>query len=505
MFFYGYWNHQEQSAFSNVPMALHMPYYYFAPPPILVNILYPKSTLSQGLVANTPDNLPRVCIHQNSTLGNTINVDAPMAVFGTVSPIPSSDPAYPFVTQLQSTTITGKWVIKDAVAPKTPAASALPMSFTVDGVQCYALGNSKTSYTDTSDDAAIVNLYYPHNNLGYWQTHDFGYLTLNYSNNHFTNAQIAGGFTRFTDDNGRVLSSLIGKVIDFGDAITEIPLYFYEYISAIATPYSGVRLTIKSWDGVNTLASRVFTGPIRKVDFSDNFYDFNVRGVRVWTTTMADSTGSIPLRYEKPTDEKVFGGWSLSARTTNPEFAEGLVADVYLNSDTIIYESYYEQQESIDTMTINLYENTAESNRIDKTGYIKSVDVLKGTLRGACNILYPVITVQANKLPTANYMFIKELGNRWYFIHSWKIIATGLYELSASVDVLMTYKNEILDLECVIEKNEFERDPLLYDGSYVMYPDFELHYQDNPVSPFSGVTDFTSRSVNNVILVLGED
>lgn len=502
MYFYGYWNHSEQSDYSRIPMSLHMPYYMFTTSITEIDIKYPKSTAG-GLVVKDNLNFPRTCITFSD---NTLNVQVPVCLFGTESIIEQSDPAYNFAYRLKSTTITGKWVIKDAVAPKTPAASALPLSFTVDGVQCYALGNSKTTYTDYSDDASIIDLYYPHNFMGYWQTHDFGYLQLDYSSNQYLNSDITGGFTRFTDDNGNVLPSLVGKVIDFGDSPIEVPLYFYEYISAISTPYNGIRVTIKSWDGVDTLTSKVLTDPIRKVIFSDNSYERNIRGIRIWTNTMNDDASSIPIRYEKPTDNRIFAGWSLSIRTNTPDFAEDSITEVNWNSDTIIYESYYEQEPgSIETITINLYRSTADSNMINKTGYLTTLGTYKGSLRSLCDVLNPVILIESKSLPSANYMFIKEFGNRWYFINGWKIVTTGLYELTASVDVLMTYKDKILELEAVVGKNEFQRNPMLEDKTYIMLPTYTVTKYKESTPFFDGPGSTLSNTNCNTVIVVGGD
>ena len=503
MYFYGYWNHQEQSNFSNVPMALHMPYYMFTTSITEIDIKYPKSTAG-GLVVNDNLNFPRTCITFSE---NTLNVQVPISLFGTTSRIEQSDPAYNFVSRIPSTTITGKWVIKNGTAPKTPAASAIPMSFTVDGVPCYALGNSKTTYTDDTGDGLIASLYFPHNSSGYWQTHDFGYLQLDYSSNQYINSDITGGFTRFTDDDGNVLSSLVGKVIDFGDSAVEIPLYFYEYISTIAAPQSGVRITIKSWDGISTLSTRVIDDTVRKVSFRDPTYARNTRGIGVWTTNMEDGLTSIPIVYEQPTEDRVFLGWSTEPRTSVAKYNEGEIVDVVWDSNTTIYESYLEgEKPSIETITVQLYRNTAEKNRVDKTSYLTTQGTYKGSLRSSCNVLNPEIVIQSNSLPSSNYMFIKEFGNRWYFIEGWRIVATGLYELTASVDVLMTYKEQILNLEAVIERQEYNYNTMLTDDEYLVTEEeetivneYENIYLNDPYPPTGEILSNTEFWVLGVL------
>lgn len=68
------------------------------------------------------------------------------------------------------------------------------------------------------------------------------------------------------------------------------------------------------------------------------------------------------------------------------------------------------------------------------------------------NILYPNIKVRENLLGY-NYCFIPAL-NRYYFIRSIDILGKSLFLMQLEIDVLMTYKTDILTANCEISEQE---------------------------------------------------
>ena len=69
-----------------------------------------------------------------------------------------------------------------------------------------------------------------------------------------------------------------------------------------------------------------------------------------------------------------------------------------------------------------------------------------------------------------NMMYISEF-KRYYFI-GWENITNNLWRVYAtSIDVLFTYKHELLGLNCIIDKQEFRHNNLVDDGSYIKQVD----------------------------------
>ena len=143
-------------------------------------------------------------------------------------------------------------------------------------------------------------------------------------------------------------------------------------------------------------------------------------------------------------------------------------------------------------MQIVLYRNTAEKERLDKTAYLEEVANLTGTMRAPSSVVSPIILMELSlsnlgevtdgdgldvadadggeliagandMLIDFNYCYIPEL-RRYYYVSNIAIANSKLYAVSLSVDVLMSYKDEILRLSAFITRNEFEFSDMLVDN-----------------------------------------
>ena len=103
--------------------------------------------------------------------------------------------------------------------------------------------------------------------------------------------------------------------------------------------------------------------------------------------------------------------------------------------------------------SLTLYKNTAENNRIDKTEYLTSVGEITGYLRQETNIINPSIVIEYAGVIDFNYVFISAF-NRYYFVNNITSVRTHLWRLDMSCDVLMTYRDTILNYECYVSRNE---------------------------------------------------
>ena len=141
-------------------------------------------------------------------------------------------------------------------------------------------------------------------------------------------------------------------------------------------------------------------------------------------------------------------------------------------------------------MTITLYLNSAENNRVDKTAYLEELLTLTGSLRDGSSMLEPNIifelpqgadsavideddeevntpdgdiVIQGEDVYRFNYVYIHEF-NRYYYVDDIFVSRTKLYNVALSVDVLMSTKDALLSLPAYIDRNEFDNDPYLYDN-----------------------------------------
>lgn len=149
-------------------------------------------------------------------------------------------------------------------------------------------------------------------------------------------------------------------------------------------------------------------------------------------------------------------------------------------------------------MTIKLYQNSAEPNKVDKSEDLSLVAELTGTLREACSITSPVVQLEetgSNPLRNANYMYIVEF-DRYYYISD--ITARGhLWEVRAKCDVLMSFKSDILNTTAVIARNLALGDKQINDASAI------IHQRPLKYKKHSGFKSFDFDNGSYVLAVAG--
>lgn len=135
-------------------------------------------------------------------------------------------------------------------------------------------------------------------------------------------------------------------------------------------------------------------------------------------------------------------------------------------------------------MKITLYNTKSEKEKLNKelmelvvvndAKITTSFDLLKATI-----ILKRDIVVNVNDI---NYVYIDSF-KRFYFCEV--TIENGFIVLSCDVDVLMSYKTDILKIEATIDRNEFLRNGYIQDDSYKV-----LAYEEVVCKSFpSGLTN----------------
>lgn len=103
-------------------------------------------------------------------------------------------------------------------------------------------------------------------------------------------------------------------------------------------------------------------------------------------------------------------------------------------------------------MTVNLYTNISENNCIGKTLTLQGMK--ECVFKQGCSAQYPVLVLESDvEMTGINYMYISDF-NRYYFINEIKALTGTRYEIRGSVDVLESFKLNILNLNCIINGTE---------------------------------------------------
>ena len=121
-------------------------------------------------------------------------------------------------------------------------------------------------------------------------------------------------------------------------------------------------------------------------------------------------------------------------------------------------------------MTIDLCNNLSENNIINKT--IEVVDssiscVVKGNISIESPVL--ILTYDSDDIDSINYVRISDF-NRSYYITDIINLTGGRYEIRCKVDVLESFKNQILTLPVIIDKQQGTTLSNVYldDGSFIL-------------------------------------
>ena len=116
-------------------------------------------------------------------------------------------------------------------------------------------------------------------------------------------------------------------------------------------------------------------------------------------------------------------------------------------------------------MEINFYKNLSEKNKIGKV--LNNTLTLNGNLREESSIVNPTILVEHSNLSVYNYAYIPEF-KRYYFVSEMTSVRNGLWRVTLSVDVLESYKTDILNLSCIVDKQQNQSyNNYIDDGSYI--------------------------------------
>ena len=102
-------------------------------------------------------------------------------------------------------------------------------------------------------------------------------------------------------------------------------------------------------------------------------------------------------------------------------------------------------------MQVEFYHTADNANTVNKTLQpIKTVDII---FRQAVNEATPFIIMNKDKLTGSNYVHIPNF-NRYYFISSVDNYTANLVRINLVTDLLMTYKDDILNSTVLITATE---------------------------------------------------
>lgn len=346
-------------------------------------------------------------------------------------------------TEMESDYIFGKYYIKNCNNQYTNLKYiTLPIKFT--------LNNVEYNYIYTGGE------YYKSNFYSYSYSGN-GFQIKAFSNTYLVDKSIENPNDSITLINSNGTTLYNNYIIDFGETPQEVPKEFANFINSNFEKVYTNSYTIMSYDGAKTLFSSSGKPPIT----NESLYVYG--NPKILEVTYENSTTEQFSFSDSPPESNMqFVGLSLQPNSKTAVIPIGENIGYNVSQSTVFYEAYNLYKPPATTFDINLYKNIAENNRVDKTNYITSVGVLQGSLREECSITDPSIIIQSDSLPNFNYVYIP-IWNRYYYVNEITSVRYGLWRISLHVDVLMTYKLDILNLNAIIGRQEYKYNRYIVD------------------------------------------
>lgn len=155
-------------------------------------------------------------------------------------------------------------------------------------------------------------------------------------------------------------------------------------------------------------------------------------------------------------------------------------------------------------MKLTFYKQEASPVRVDKSDYMSRQGEVGGViLKDDVNLLEPTFILKTNPVIfKSNYMYCDFTG-RYYYIRDFEALTGGRIAITGTVDVLHTFRNEILNSEAWVEVSDRADDGSDFDMLHNDYPfrsDYEikginLSGGDGWESPFNTMPTADDRDI----------
>lgn len=114
-------------------------------------------------------------------------------------------------------------------------------------------------------------------------------------------------------------------------------------------------------------------------------------------------------------------------------------------------------------MLITLYNSTADPRDLYKGTQLTQIAIVDAEPYFPVTIETPIFRLAHNaSFASINYAYVPEF-NRYYFVSKITLESGNAMILSCDCDVLMSFRSDILNLDCICTRNEFEFDEYIQE------------------------------------------
>lgn len=140
-------------------------------------------------------------------------------------------------------------------------------------------------------------------------------------------------------------------------------------------------------------------------------------------------------------------------------------------------------------MNLIFYNNTGDIRQLNKNLTEVKTGVT-ANIQYEVSITDPVLIMNNDSsLVNANYFYIAEWA-RYYFITNRVYLDGNRIEITGHVDVLASFKNEILNSDCIAERSASNSNPYIIDNMIGDAGSFTTTYQRSSVTPFNNTGSY---------------
>lgn len=117
-------------------------------------------------------------------------------------------------------------------------------------------------------------------------------------------------------------------------------------------------------------------------------------------------------------------------------------------------------------MEVQFFYNTSDARCVNKI--LIEGETFSGQMRDEVSLMAPVVRFETEGVLKYNYVYIPEF-ERYYSIDDITCFRNGIYDVAMSVDVLMSFRRDILQCIAVVDKQSMAEngDEYIDDGSLV--------------------------------------
>lgn len=151
-------------------------------------------------------------------------------------------------------------------------------------------------------------------------------------------------------------------------------------------------------------------------------------------------------------------------------------------------------------MELTFYKQAATPNRVDKSNYLQSQgDLSDVVIKDDTNLMTPTFILKTDSLVyNSNYVYCS-FTSRYYYIDSIDALKGGRIAIHCKIDVLYTYKDEILNSSGWVVRSDSTGDTADYDMLHNDYP-FRQDYETRGIDFTDGDGVFEQQNLTRNIL-----